>query len=438
MAQIAATRAEVDGRTMRRVATASLTGTTIEFYDFLIYGLAAALVFNAVFFPSMGGPEGTMASIATFGVAFVFRPLGAILFGHYGDRIGRKATLITTLMIMGASTFAIGLLPSADSIGKSAVVILVVLRAFQGIALGGEWAGAALLTTEYAAHGQRGRYSMFPQLGPSLGLILAAGAMLVTFSLMAPEAFATWGWRIPFLASAVLVGVGLWVRLSIAETPSFKKVQSAGTRSALPFLGCLRDQWRQVLLGGGIMAIVFGAFYTGASFMVAYAVGTLGLSMSQALLGVIIAAFAMSVTVIVSALLSDVFGRRVVLLIGAGFGVVAGPLSFGVMEPGSFVSFALGNSLLLCVLGLNYGPIAAFLPETFQAKYRYTGAGLGYNIAGILGGAVPLVIAEDLLSRWGTDGIAYFLTALALLSVVCLLIAKETSRVELDAEPALT
>ncbi|TQL68571.1 putative MFS family arabinose efflux permease [Nocardioides albertanoniae] len=437
MSHITAERPEVDARTMRRVATASLTGTTIEFYDFLIYGLAAALVFNAIFFPSMGGPEGTLASIATFGVAFVFRPLGAILFGHYGDRIGRKATLITTLMIMGTSTFAIGLIPSVESIGKSAVVILVLLRALQGIALGGEWAGAALLTTEYAAHGKRGRYSMFPQLGPSLGLIIAAAAMLTTFRLMAPEAFAAWGWRIPFLASAVLVAVGLWVRLKVAETPSFKKVQSAGARSALPFLGCLRDQWRQVLLGGGIMAIVFGAFYTGASFMVAHAVGSLGLSMTQALLGVIVAAFAMSLTVIASAWLSDVFGRRMVLLVGAGFGVIAGPLAFGVMEPGSFAGFALGNSLLLCVLGLNYGPIAAFLPEMFHARYRYTGAGLGYNIAGILGGAVPLVIAEDLLARWGTDGIAYFLTALALLSVVCLLVAKETSRVALDADPAI-
>lgn len=425
-----------DPARMKRVSVAALAGTTIEFYDFLIYGLAAALVFNTVFFPSMGGPEGTMASIATFGVAFVFRPVGAVLFGHFGDRLGRKTTLVTTLLIMGASTFAIGLLPSVDSIGKSAVVILVVLRALQGIALGGEWAGAALLTTENAAPGKRGFYGMFPQLGPSVGLILAAGAMLATSQYMSPEAFGSWGWRMPFLASALLVVIGLWVRLSVGETTSFDKVKAASSRVRLPFADCLREQWRQVIIGAGIMAVVFAAFYTGISYMLSYGVATLHLSLAQALTGEIVAAVVMSIAVVASAVLSDIVGRRVVLLVGAVFGLVAGPLAFGVMSEGSAPSFALGVSILLLVLGINYGPIAAYLPELFAARYRYTGAGMAYNLAGVLGGALPLVIVDDLVAKWGTDGVAWFLTGIAVIGCLSLLVARETSKAALDDDPS--
>lgn len=421
---------------MARVAGASLAGTTIEFYDFLIYGLAAGLVFNAVFFPEYGGAEGTWASIATFGVAFVFRPLGAIVFGHFGDRIGRKATLVTTLLIMGLSTFAIGLLPSATSIGITAVILLVLLRALQGFALGGEWAGAALLTTEYAGEKRRGAYAMFPQLGPSVGLILAAGVMLLFLNTLGTEAFVSWAWRLPFLVSLVLVGVGMWVRLKIAETPSFTKVRESNTAVTLPFKDCIRDQWRQILLGAGIMSTVFAAFYTGVAFLPGFGIQLLGLTFNQILFALIIGGLVMSVAVIGSAALSDVLGRKAVLMVGMLVALVAGPIAFATMEPGSFGLYVLAISLLLLVLGVSYGPMAAYLPEQFQARYRYTGAGLAYNLAGVLGGALPLVIGDDLIATWGPEGIGYFLTVNALVSAVCLLMMQETKDRALDAEPA--
>jgi len=422
---------------MARVAGASLAGTTIEFYDFLIYGLAAGLVFNAVFFPEYGGPEGTWASIATFGVAFVFRPFGAIVFGHFGDRIGRKTTLVTTLLIMGLATFAIGLLPSATSIGITAVVLLVLLRALQGFALGGEWAGAALLTTEYAGAKKRGTYAMFPQLGPSVGLILAAGVMLLFLNTLGEEAFVSWAWRLPFLVSLVLVGVGLWVRLTIAETPSFTKVQEQKAEVRLPFADCIKDQWRQILLGAGIMSTVFAAFYTGVAFLPGFGVQVLDLTFNQILFALIIAGLVMSVAVISSAVLSDVIGRKAVLMVGMLVALVAGPIAFATMEPGSFGLYVLAMSLLLLVLGVSYGPMAAFLPEQFQARYRYTGAGLAYNLAGVLGGALPLVIGDDLIAQWGPEGVGYFLTANAVVSAICLLMMKETKDRVLDAEAAI-
>ncbi|MFC7362734.1 MFS transporter [Nocardioides astragali] len=417
---------------MARVATASLAGTTIEFYDFLIYGLAAGLVFNAVFFPEYGGAEGTWASIATFGVAFVFRPLGAIVFGHFGDRIGRKVTLVTTLLIMGLSTFAIGLLPSATSIGVVAVALLVTLRALQGFALGGEWAGAALLTTEHAGAKKRGAYAMFPQLGPSVGLILAAGVMLLFLNTFGQDAFVSWAWRLPFLVSLVLVAVGMWVRIKIAETPSFAKIKEQKAEVRLPFGDCIRDQWRQILLGAGIMSTVFAAFYTGVAFLPGYGIQVVGLTFNQILFALIIAGAVMSVAVIGSAILSDVIGRKAVLMTGMVVALAAGPIAFATMEPGSYGRYVLAMCLLLVVLGVSYGPMAAYLPEQFQARYRYTGAGLAYNLAGVLGGALPLVIGDDLIAKWGPEGIGYFLTVNAVISAVCLLMMTETKDRALD------
>lgn len=237
-------------RPMARIAAASLVGTTIEFYDFLIYGTAAALVFGPLFFPSFGPGAATVAAIATFGIAFVVRPLGAIVFGHYGDRLGRKRTLVTSLVVMGGSTFAIGLVPTADTIGVAAPLMLVFLRVLQGLALGGEWAGAALLTSEYADSGERGKYSMFPQLGPGIGVALSSATFLLTSLTMSSAAFAAWGWRIPFLISAVLVCVGLWVRLNIAETPSFTKVVEVGSSSSS------RSSTRSAISGGRFCSAV--------------------------------------------------------------------------------------------------------------------------------------------------------------------------------------
>ncbi|HEY5852533.1 MAG TPA: MFS transporter [Aldersonia sp.] len=424
---------------MSRIAAASLVGTTIEFYDFLIYGTAAALVFGPLFFPTLGAGAATVASIATFGVAFVVRPLGAVLFGHYGDRLGRKKTLVTTLLIMGGSTFAIGLIPTASTIGAAAPIVLVALRALQGLALGGEWAGAALLTSEYADRGKRGRYSMFPQLGPGLGVALSSTTFLVASLVMTPDSFAAWGWRIPFLVSAVLIAIGLWVRLNIAETPAFAKVTANKQQVKLPFADALREQWRQVLLGGGMLSMTFGSFYIAIVFLTGYAgekpgIGALGLSQQSILVVNILAAAVLSGVVIASAMWSDRIGRRRVLLIGTVFGIVAGPLAFTIMQPGSAFSFFVAMSVLMLALGIPYGPAAAYLPELFHTRYRYTGAGMAYNLAGILGGALPLIVGDPLVKAYGGMGVAYFLSGLGVFSTCCLLLLKETKGVAIDAD----
>ncbi|MFI1357809.1 MFS transporter [Streptomyces sp. NPDC020898] len=426
---------------MRRVAAASLLGTSIEFYDFFIYGTAAALVFGPLFFPALGGAAATVASFATFGVAFFFRPVGAILFGHFGDRLGRKKTLVSTLLLMGSSTFAIGLVPTAETIGVAAPIVLVTLRALQGLAVGGEWAGAALLTAEYAPSGKRGLYSMFPQLGPGIALAMSSTTFLITALAMSPESFAAWGWRIPFLLSFVLVAVGLYIRLKIEETPAFKQSTARREQVKLPFVEALRDQWRQVLLTGGMLTMTFGVFYTSSVYLTSYAgqapgVGVLGLSRPTVLVGGIIAGLVFCVVVITSALYSDRIGRRRVLLVGTVASMIVGPLAFLIMQPGSMLSFFVGISLLMVVLGIPYGPAAAYLPELFHTRYRYTGAGMGYNLGGILGGAVPLIVAPPLAAEFGGIGVGFYLTALGLISTLCLLAMKDTKDVVMDGGPA--
>ncbi|MFF9854232.1 MFS transporter [Streptomyces litmocidini] len=428
-------------RPMRRVATASLVGTTIEFYDFFIYGTAASLVFGPLFFPSLGTSAATVAAFATFGVAFFFRPLGAIVFGHYGDRLGRKATLVTTLLMMGLSTFAIGLLPTTDTLGAAAPLILVALRAVQGLALGGEWAGAALLTSECSTPETRGRHSMFPQLGPSIGLALSSATFLASDLLLSPADFAAWGWRVPFLLSVILIGAGLWVRLNIDETPAFKTSSARQEHAGFPFTEALREQWREVLLSGGVLTMTFGCFYISVVYLTTYAgsqpgVGVLGLSRGSILLVNILTALVFGLTTVISAVLSDRLGRRRVLMAGTLFGIAAGPLAFQIMQPGSAVSFFAGVSVLMIALGIPYGPAAAYLPELFKTRYRYTGAGMGYNLAGILGGGVPLLLAPPLAERYGGMGVAWYLSALGVISTLCLLRLKETRGVQIESPQA--
>jgi MFS family permease len=423
---------------MRRVAGASLAGTTIEFYDFFIYGTAAALVFGPVFFPALGPSAGAVAAFATFGVAFFFRPLGSILFGHVGDRLGRKRTLIYTLLLMGLSTFAIGLLPTASSIGAAAPVILVVLRALQGLAVGGEWAGAALLTAEFAPEHRRGMYSMFPQLGPGIALALSSTTFLLTALTMSSADFQTWGWRIPFLISAVLVAVGLYIRLKISETPVFAKALARKEQVALPFAEALRYQWREVLLAGGTLTMLFAFFYVASVYLTSYAgqargTGVLGLSRPTVLIGGILGALVFAAFCVYAAMISDRVGRRKIMVIGNVASLVVGPLAFLVMQPGDAVSFFIGISLLLAVVGIPYGPAAAYLPEIFHTRYRYTGAGIGYNLAGILGGALPLIVAPPLAAAYGGLGVGLYLSACGLLSVLCALALPETKGSEIDA-----
>lgn len=422
---------------MRRVAFASCAGTTIEFYDFFIYGTAAALVFPTVFFPALGSTAGTVASFATFAVAFIARPVGAMLFGHFGDRIGRKKTLISTLLLMGISTLLIGLLPGAETIGVAAPIILVLLRFAQGFAVGGEWAGATLLTAEYAPPGQRGLYAMFPQLGPAIAFALSSGTFLFTGLALGDtnDAFLNYGWRIPFLLSIVLVGIGLYMRLAIEETPVFRAEQEA-RRSApaaeieaprrLPFLDALRYQAKEIFLAGGALAIMFAFFYMGTAYLTSYATSKLGFDRPFVLMVGIASSLVFGLAIVLSALYSDRFGRKKVIMVSCAFSVVWALVLFPLLDTGSPIAFVLGMMITLAIFGIAYGPCGALLPEMFATRYRYTGAGLGYNFAGVLGGAIPPMIAAPLAASYGGIAIGIMLAAIGLVSLVCTAALVET------------
>ena len=430
---------------MGRVAAAAFAGTTIEFYDFFIFGTATALVFGNVFFAELGGGRGTLALGATFAVAFVARPIGSILFGHIGDRLGRKRTLIYTLLLMGLSTFAIGLIPSYASIGMAAPIILVALRFLQGLAVGGEWAGAALLTAEYAPPKRRGLYGMFPQLGPGVAFALSAATFLAVFKITGDPTkssdFQTWGWRIPFLASILLVGVGLYVRLRIEETPVFRDVLDRAAPPRVPVRDALAAQWRRILLTGGALTALFGFFYIGSVFVTGYAgknpkgvpPGTLGFATPTILTVTIFAASVFAALCALAARLSDRFGRRRVMLAGNLFGIGAGLAVFPVLDTRSTAGLTVGICLLLGMVGISYGPAAAYLPEMFDPRYRYTAAGLGYNLAGILGGAIPIIFAAEILKAYNSFAIGIYLAGLAVLSTCCLLALPETRDVDIAA-----
>ncbi|MET9867417.1 MFS transporter [Streptomyces sp. NPDC006386] len=431
---------------MRRVATASCVGTTIEFYDFFIYGTAAALVFPQVFFPALGSSAATVASFATFAVAFVARPLGAIVFGHYGDRLGRKNTLIATLMLMGISTVVIGLLPGAATLGVAAPIALVVLRFLQGLAVGGEWAGATLLAAEYAPPAKRGLYGIFPQLGAAIAFALASGTFLaVNIALGETDpAFLDWGWRVPFLLSAVLVVLGLWVRTAIEETPAFRHARErqsgAPKRAKPPILEVFRAQPREVLLAGGVLTIVFALFYLGTAFLTSYATSTTGAGLERrtVLILNIVAAVVFGVTTAVSGIVSDRFGRRRVIVTCCALSIPWALVLFPIMDTGSVTGFAVGLLGTLAIFGIAYGPVGAYLPELFHTRYRYTGAGMGYNLGGVLGGAVSPLLAAELVGSYGGYAVGLMIAALGLVSLVSVLALGETKNRSVEAAPDTT
>ncbi|WP_419183452.1 MFS transporter [Rhodococcus erythropolis] len=429
---------------LRKVAMASSIGTTIEFYDFFIYGTAAALVFPTIFFSGMSSSIATLASFATFAVAFFARPVGAILFGHFGDLIGRKRTLVWTLLIMGIATVAIGLLPGSNSgvfglfpngIGTTAPVLLVLLRFLQGFAVGGEWAGAVLLTAEYAPKNKRGLYAMFPQLGPAFAFFLSSGTFLV-FTIAAgtdnnaDSAFMTIGWRIPFLMSALLVAVGLWIRLSVEETPVFKEVQRRDAvtdgRSRLPFLDAIRFQWREILIAGGALASLFSLFYMGTAFLTSYATKNLGFSRITVLTMGMIAAVIFGLTIALSAAWSDRIGRRKVIMFSCSLAVVWSLVMFPLLDTQNIVLYGVSLIGTLVIFGIAYGPAGAALPEMFHERYRYTGAGLGYTLAGVLGGAIPPLLASVFVANGDVMYVGIMLAGLSLLSVLCTYLMVET------------
>jgi MFS family permease len=430
------------GAGMRRVAVASCVGTTIEFYDFYIYGTAAALVFPKVFFPALGSTAATVASFATFAVAFIARPLGAVSFGHYGDLIGRKRTLISTLLLMGIGTVLIGLLPGAATIGVAAPLLLVMLRFAQGFAVGGEWAGAMLLTTEYAPPQQRGRFAMFPQLGAPIALALSSATYLITDLTLgnSDRSFLDYGWRVPFLVSIVLLGAGLYVRLKIEETPVFRQAQRRPQTPQTPLREALTQAPREILLAGGSVTVMFALFYTGTTYLTSYGTSPTGAALSRALvlsLG-IVAAAALAMSIILSAIASDRFGRRILIMLSCGAAAVWSLLLFPLLDTHSPVAFAVGMIVTLGLMGLSYGPAGAFLSETFPTRYRYTGTGVSFNLAGIVGGAMPPLVAAPLVAAFGSFTIGLLLCALSLFSLLCTKALAETKdRDMLEAQPSL-
>jgi metabolite-proton symporter len=412
---------------MARIATAATIGTVIEFYDFTIFGTAAALVFSKVFFPSLGNAAATAVALATFGVAFVIRPFGAIFFGHFGDRIGRKNTLVITLLLMGLATVGIGLLPTAQSIGPWAPVLLVTLRVIQGLAMGGEWAGASVVSTESAPADRRGRYGMYPQLGPALGFLLSSATFLLTSLTMTNEAFLDWGWRVPFLASAILIVVGLAVRIALEETETFQKAtaDSSGVRK-FPVVSLFREQSRELALASASTIAVFGLFYLAITYITSYGTQTLGLSKSQMLPIGMAGGVSLAVFTIIGGVWSDKIGRKRVLLIGNAACLVFALLLFPLIDTRQPAALVLGLVLLQGAIGLAYGPLGAYLPELFAAQYRYTGAGLAYNIATVIGGALTPIIASQLIVEFGSSAVGYYNAGLCLISLTALCLSKET------------
>ena len=437
---------------MVQVAVATTVGTTVEYYDFFIYGTAAALVFPTVFFGTLGEAGAMMASFATFAVAFFARPVGAMVFGHYGDRIGRKRALVSTLLIMGVATVLIGLLPTPAALGSAAWLaptLLVALRFLQGFAVGGEWAGAALMAAEYAPPKLRGYFASLPMLGPAIAFGLASVTFLITNQVMgdSSDAFMTIGWRVPFIFSAVLVLLGLWIRLSIEETPVFRAAQqaraAAGADAAprtLPIFESVRRQWKEMLLGAVAFSSLFTFFYFGTSFLSSYGAKALQLSRPEILTAGILASFAFAAVTVGSGLLSDRIGRRWVLVIAGVAGLIWSFTLFPVMNmgvtdgQGTMTSFVLGVTGTLLVAGLSFGAAGSFLPELFQTEYRYTGAGMAYSLAGVLGGAVPPLVATSLLGTHGPGAVALMLAGISLASVLVLLSLRETRGTALHEE----
>jgi metabolite-proton symporter len=422
---------------VRKVIVASLIGTSLEWYDFFIYGTAAALVFNKIFFPSFEPLVGTLLAFATYAVGFIARPLGGLIFGHYGDRIGRKNVLVVTLLLMGIATFLIGLMPTYASIGVWAPILLVALRFLQGLGLGGEWGGAVLMTMESGDPNRRGFNASWPQVGVPLGLLLANGVLSLMGVLTNEPAFLSWGWRVPFLLSGVLVIVGLWIRLTIAESPLFREVEESHAKAGAPILEVLRRYPKQVLLAVGARVGVDVAFYTFVLFITTYVATYLKLPRNYALNAVLIAAAVQVLLIPFFGGLSDRIARRPVYLAGAIGAAVWVFIFFILLDTGQFWLIVLAAVVALILHAAMYGPQAAFISEMFPTKVRYTGASMGYQLAGIFGGALAPIISVALLDRFDTwVAVSLYAVAMLLITIVCVLLAPETSKIDLHADPA--
>ncbi|MDV6303573.1 MULTISPECIES: MFS transporter [Rhodococcus] len=434
-----------------RIVIASMVGTSIEFFDFYIYATAAVLVFPRLFFPAGNDTTALLASFATFGLAFIARPVGSILFGHFGDRIGRKATLVGSLLTMGVATFAIGLLPTYAAVGLWAPALLAIMRFTQGVGLGGEWSGAALLATETAKPGKRAWAAMYPQLGAPIGFFFANGIFLLiviatgydSANSGTDHAFLTWGWRIPFLLSAIMVIIGLYVRLKLEETPVFKLAVERGQKVKTPLAQVFKTSWRQLIIGTFVMLATYTLFYIMTTWVVSYGTGKvsdvngpkLAIPYTDFLELQLIAVLFFAALIPVAGLLADKYGRRPTLIVittaivmfGLSFHWFADPASASAGKMLVFMCVGLG------LMGLTFGPMSAVLPELFPTNVRYTGSGISYNTASILGAAVAPFIATWLVSSYGVGWVGVYLAIAAALTLISLIIMKETRDQSLDS-----
>ncbi|MFP7759672.1 MFS transporter [Marisediminicola sp. LYQ134] len=440
MSSVTAPTASAKTNPRSRVIFASLIGTSIEFYDFYVYATAAVLVFPILFFPGDDPTMSLLKSFAAFGAAFVARPIGSILFGHFGDRIGRKGTLVASLLTMGVATVLIGCIPTALTPGWEvlAPTLLVIMRFAQGLGLGGEWSGAALLATENAPEGKRAIYGTFPQLGAPIGFIVANGVFLILNLTLPEDDFLSWGWRVPFLASAVLVIIGLYVRFKLIETPAFTKVIESGEVEKLPLARVFKSSWRQLILGTFIMLATYTLFYLMTTYTLTYGttpvdadVAGLGYTRNDFLIMLIVGVVFFGIFTLVSGPLAERFGRRAHLIVTTLAIIVFGFLFVPLLGGGD-----VGVNALLVIgftlMGLTFGPMGALLPELFPTNVRYTGSAISYNVASILGAAVAPFIAVWL---WGlADGspvlVGVYLSVMGAITLVALILSKETRDLE--------
>lgn len=413
-----------------QVLFASLIGTTIEFFDFYIYATAAVLVFPRLFFPASDPASAQLASLATFAVAFFARPIGSALFGHFGDRIGRKTTLVAALLTMGLSTVGIGLLPTYHSIGMAAPVLLMLCRFGQGLGLGGEWGGAVLLAIENAPPEKRAWYGMFPQLGAPLGFIFSGGVFLVLSLALTDEQFFQFGWRLPFLTSAALVIVGLYVRLTLTETPVFQESMTRGQRVDVPVISVFRDHWKTLFFGTLSSLTVFVLFYLMTVFTLGWATAQLGYTREKFLVMQLVGVVCFGLTIPISARLAERGRRQTLIWVTVAialYGFVMPPLLVA-GTAGALVMLALGLGLM----GLAYGPLGTVLSELFPTSVRYTGSSVTFNLAGIVGASLAPSIAVGLAKHYGLAYVGYYLTAAALLTLIGLFATRETVNSRLD------
>jgi metabolite-proton symporter len=407
-----------------QVLFASVIGTTIEFFDFYIYATAAVLVFPRLFFPAFDSASATLASLATFGIAFLARPVGSALFGHFGDRVGRKTTLVAALLTMGISTVAIGALPTYSTIGVAAPLLLALCRFGQGLGLGGEWGGAVLLAVENAPPGKRAWYGMFPQLGAPAGFLFSGTVFLALSRWLSDEQFFSFGWRIPFLASAVLVLVGLYVRLTITETPVFQDALSRRERVRVPMLVVFRNHTGALVIGTLVSLATFVLFYLMTVFALSWGTTALGYSREKFLVMQLFGIVLFALTIPLSAVLAERGRRRTLLWVTSAIGV------FGLLMAPMFLAGTFGAVMTMAVglslMGLTYGPLGTVLSELFPTSVRYTGSSLTFNFAGIFGASLAPYIATWLATTYGLRYVGYYLSAAAVLTLIALLATRET------------